>query len=123
MELLAVTAEPRWAVRNADRMSPVVGDAKAALVVAYAQLEVGCVAQLVVFEAEEMPVIVRWCDHIVQLTGRGIDARVTAGELNELAHPHHVRAGCPRASDPQDSGSSTVHHRGEAKQPPAASAV
>ena len=71
MELLAVREEARRAVRDALRDAVVVGDAEPALVVAHEELERARAAQLVVVEAEEVPVVVGRSDRVVQLARLG----------------------------------------------------
>jgi hypothetical protein len=82
----------------------VVGDAEAALVIAHEQPEVAGAVKLVAIEAEEVPVVVRRRDRVVQLTGIGLDADAAAGELHELPHLHHGRVARPVAADPEDPG-------------------
>src|SRR5579859_1404788 len=113
MELRAVTEEAWRAVRHADRGAVVVGDAKTALMVAHDELEVARTPQLVVVEAEEMPVVVWERVHVLQLARALVDAHAARSELNDLSHIHHVRSKRAGRSDPQDSWAAIVDHRRE----------
>src|SRR5262245_8044467 len=117
MELLAVAVEARRTVRYADGVPPVVGQAEAALVVAHAQREVLRGVKLVVVEAQEVPVVMRWRNGVVQLARCGLDAHAAAAEPDALPHLHDVLACSTRAADPEDAGAAIVDERREPEAP------
>ena len=107
-------------MRYADRDPVVVGDAEPALVVAHRQLVVDGAPQLVVVEADHVPVVMRRSDYVVQLARLRVDARPSGAELDELADVHHVRIRSAGAPDPEDAGAAVVDHGGESELPVAA---
>src|SRR5207237_2270278 len=69
--LRAAAEEVRRSVADSRREAVVVGDAEAALAVADQQAEGSCAPELVMVEAEEVPVVVRRRIRVVQVAARG----------------------------------------------------
>src|SRR5205814_7766849 len=101
VELAARAEEARRAVPHSGRDPVVVRDAEAALAVADDELEVTRSPELVVLEAEQMPVVVRRRNRVVEMARRANDPHAAVLEVDELRHVHRRRPGRTNAADPE----------------------
>src|SRR5439155_13034112 len=115
VELLAVAPEARRPVRDADGKPVVIGQAEAALAIAEEHVEVARASQLVVVEAEQVPVVVRPRHDVVEPTGLLVDPRAARVELHVLPYVHRVGSRGARAANPEDARAAVVHQRRESK--------